>query len=212
MELTNEEKYYEHGFFKSKINSSVKTLLWREIYATNWVKDQGEAVYKSVPDWYYSNVSYDVGFRGSDRKSFERRSGVDFLNQAPQSLKAAADLIAQSQDLSFFKRYYDSYDLMYIDLWNGSEEIPYHFDTINGADTLVLIYLTEELVWSKEWGGQISLQKKIKDVILAEEEIDPISETMVVVNNANPLVKHKVTALKNLDVNRYTVSFNFKWK
>jgi hypothetical protein len=125
---------------------------------------------------------------------------------------AAADLIAQSQDLSFFKRYYDSYDLMYIDLWNGSEEIPYHFDTINGADTLVLIYLTEELVWSKECGGQISLQKKIKDVILAEEEIDPISETMVVVNNANPLVKHKVTALKNLDVNRYTVSFNFKWK
>ena len=96
-------------------------------------------------------------------------------------------------------------------MWNGSEEIPYHYDTINGADTLILIYITEESAWLKDWGGQISLKKQVGDVILVEEEIDPLSGTMIVINNANPLVKHKVRKLLNPDVNRYTFSFSYKW-
>ena len=51
---------------------------------------------------------------------------------------------------------------------------------------------------------------EIKETIF-EEEFNPYDGMMLVVNNANPLVLHKVRALKNLSVNRYTFSFIYKW-
>jgi hypothetical protein len=96
-------------------------------------------------------------------------------------------------------------------MWNGSEEIPYHFDTINGCDTLVLIYLTDQHVWDPKWGGAISMKKEVDNSVIFEQEILPNNGTMLVINNANPLVYHKVTALKNTNINRYTFSFNYNW-
>lgn len=211
MGLTNETRYYEHGFFSSKISKEINALLWTEVYSTNWVTDTNEQIYKQIPNWYKDNTKFDVGETGSKRKYFERESGQNFLLSAPETLTNVVSSILKLPDLDFFNRYYNSYKLMYLDLWNGSEDIPYHFDTINGADTLILVYLTEQQTWQKEWGGQISLQKKVDDVIIVEQEFDPISQTMLVINNSNPLIKHKVTALKNLNVNRYTFSFNIKW-
>jgi hypothetical protein len=73
------------------------------------------------------------------------------------------------------------------------------------------MYLTEQEVWNSEWGGQIYLQKSVDNTAIFEEKFEPVSGTMLVINNANPLIRHRVTALKNLQVNRYTCSFNYKW-
>jgi hypothetical protein len=211
MEIDKQTLYYENGFFSSTVTKEISALLWNEIYVTEWVEDSNEGIYKKIPKWYSTAIKLDTGLNGSKRKQFERKSGREQFITVPQSLKEIGDKLTESPDLEFFNQFYESYELMYLDLWNGSEEIPYHFDTINGADTLVLIYLTEESRWEKEWGGQISLQKKVNDVIIMEQEFNPDSGLMLVINNANPLVRHKVTALKNLGANRYTFSFNIKW-
>ena len=209
--MTKEELYYDQGYFVTKLPHALAAYLWNEVYSTNWVSDSKENIYKQIPSWYVSNTKYDVGQNGEKRATFERSIGQEILSKTPKSLLDISQELLTFDDLDFFNKYYQRSETMYIDLWNGSEEIPYHFDTINGADTLLLIYLTEQDIWKKEWGGQISLKKQVNDVIITEEEIDPLNGTMVVINNTNPLVKHRVKALLNTAVNRYTFSFNYKW-
>jgi hypothetical protein len=212
MVMTQEEQYYDGGYFATVLPKHIQTMLWNEIYSTDWVSDSSENIYKQIPSWYQTKNKYQLDPSGTNRAQFERQIGADVFASTPESLKTIGLELAQTHELDFFRRYYQEVELRYIDLWNGSEEIPYHFDTINGADTLVLIYLTEQDAWQQDWGGQISLRKKVNDVIIVEEEIAPNNGTMLVINNANPLVNHKVTALKNNKVNRYTFSFIYKWK
>lgn len=210
IELTNEQKYYHYGFFETSLAPLYKAMLWNEIYSTNWVADQKENLYKEIPSWYIPNEQYII--TGQNRSVIERKVGKYLLSKTPISLiEAGNDLIKECNCLNFFKRYYKDFEVQYVDLWNGAEEIDFHFDTINGSDTLILIYLTDQSNWNKEWGGQISLKKQVGDMILIEQEFDPIDGRMLVINNANPLVMHKVTKMKNNIVNRYTISYNLNW-
>jgi len=203
--------YYEHGFFKTNVDEDIKKLLWNEVYNTEWVNDSIDGVYKKIPSWYKSSKKYKLNTDGSNRMSFERSIGKDILQNTPQSLMHIGLDLIESNPFIFFKTYYKKAELQYIDLWNGSEEIPYHFDTINGSDTLVLIYLTEEELWKSEWGGSIFLKKQVNGVCHHEVEIFPNNGTMLVINNANPLVMHKVKKMQNTSINRYTFSFIYKW-
>ena len=205
------DQYYENGFFKAEVDDTIKKLLWNEIYNTEWVIDNIDNIYKEIPSWYKSNKKYQKKSDGSDRFKFERNVGSDILKNTPESLKYIGLQLVESHPFMFFKTYYERVQLQYIDLWNGSEEIPYHFDTINGADTLVIIYLTEEMNWQKDWGGSISMKKQVSNKIYFEEEFIPTNGSMIVINNANPLVFHKVKAMQNSTVNRYTFSFTYKW-
>ena len=45
-----------------------------------------------------------------------------------------------------------------------------------------------------------------------EDTYNPTNGTMLVINNTNPLVTHRVRAMADKSINRYTVSFNYKWK
>lgn len=203
--------YYENGFFKTDVDDKIKKLLWNEVYNTQWVCDNIDDVYKQIPSWYKSNKKYNKKSDGSDRLQFERNIGSDILKNTPESLTDIGIELIQSSPFMFFKTYHESAELRYVDMWNGSEEIPYHYDTINGADTLVLIYLTEEDNWQKHWGGSIFLKKQSFGKTVIEERFEPYNGMMLVINNANPLVLHKVKALKNNNVNRYTFSFIYKW-
>lgn len=206
-----EELYYDQGFFISNISQDINALLWNEVYTTEWVCDTEDNIYKQIPSWYKGSKKYYLDPSGKNRGDFERSLGSDILKKTPDSLKDIANQVLKINDLGFFNKYYKKSEIMYIDFWNGSEEISYHFDTINGADTLILIYLTEEIQWQKDWGGQISLRKQLNDRTVVEKEIDPLNGTMIVLDNSNPLVTHKVTELKNKNVNRYTFSFSYKW-
>ena len=207
--LTQEEQYYENGYFVTQLSKDLQVLLWNEIYSTTWINDNVENIYKSIPNWYERRKTYNLDPLGTNRAQFEREIGKDVFENTPDNLKSIADDVIKLH--TFFNRYYSYPRLQYVDMWNGSEEIPYHYDTINGADTLIIIYITDESTWSKDWGGQISLKKQVGDVIMVEEEINPLSGTMVVINNANPLIKHKVRKLLDSTVNRYTFSFSYKW-
>jgi hypothetical protein len=205
------DQYYENGFFRTQVDGIIKKLLWNEIYNTEWVDDTEEHIYKQIPIWYKSCFSSFINPDGSNRAEYERIIGQDILNNTPKSLITLGNQLLETPPFEFFKRYYKNHELKSIDMWNGCEEIPYHFDTINGADTLVLIYLTEENNWQKDWGGTITMKKHVGNKIYFEEEFMPTNESMIVINNANPLVFHKVKAMQNSAVNRYTFSFIYKW-
>lgn len=206
----NETLYYEQGYFCSTLDEDVLRLLWNEIYSTEWKPDDVEFIYKEIPVWYQSSKKYSINADGSNRSDFERLIGEDIFLKTPKSLIEIGYNILNLPQFNFFKKYYKTPKLKYIDLWNGSENIPYHFDTINGCDTLVLIYLTEN-IWHSEWGGAISFKKEVDGKIIYEEKILPNNGTMLIINNANPLVFHKVENLKNISINRYTFSFIYKW-
>lgn len=203
--------YYNNGFFESVVDSVIKTQLWNEIYNTTWQSDTQENIYKQIPSWYKSKKKYSVNKDGSDRSTYERLIGKDIFENTPKSLIDIGNNLLFTPQFSFFKKYYKEAKLQYIDMWNGSEEIDFHFDTINGCDTLVLIYLTETMTWDKSWGGTISMKKQVGNDVIFEKEFVPYNGMMLVINNANPLIYHKVTALKNNSINRYTFSFIYKW-
>lgn len=204
------EQYYEKGFFSAKLTELHRALLWNEISNTVWVPDTVDNIYKEIPDWYISNANIK-DINGSNRFIYERSIGQHIFSSAPESLKQiAADLLTMPI-FDFVRSFYERHELKFLDLWNGSEDIPYHFDTINGCDMLVLVYLTEETVWDKQWGGTVSMKKQVNNAVMFEEEYLPVDGSMLIINNSNPLVYHKVTALKNTAVNRYTFSFNYNW-
>jgi hypothetical protein len=203
--------YYENGFFDSNVCENIKKRLWNEIYTTEWRKDTEENIYKEIPIWYKSNKKYKLNSDGSNRSDYERQIGNDIFKNTPKSLIEIGNDLVHTQPFLFFKNYYKQHILKYIDFWNGSEEIDYHYDTINGCDTLVLIYLTEQQTWKQEWGGSFSMKKQVYDNIVFEKKYFPENGKMLVINNSNPLIYHKVEKLKNFSVNRYTFSFIYKW-
>jgi hypothetical protein len=85
-------------------------------------------------------------------------------------------------------------------------------DTIDSSDTLIFIYLTEELFWQSEWGGSLGIRKELNNAVMYETTVLPNSGTMVIINNTNPLIKHKVWSLQSKEVNRYTFSMCFTWE
>lgn len=204
------EQYYEKGFFLTKLDELYSTLLWNEIFETCWIPDTVDNIYKEIPNWYISNANLG-DITGSNRGTYERSIGQHIIDRAPTSLKQIASSLPEAAAFDFMRSFYQRHELKFLDLWNGSEEIPYHFDTINGCDMLVLVYLTEQSSWDKDWGGHVAMKKQVGDQVAFEEEYLPNNGNMLVINNSNPLVYHKVTALKNTAVNRYTFSFNYNW-
>lgn len=207
----NHDVYYELGFFQTDVPDDVLKLLWSEVYLTEWINDSEEGIYKQIPSWYKKRSKYKLSKDGSNRAEYERIIGEEIFQKTPKSLIEIGNKLTDSPDFEFFKTYYQSHQLKYIDVWNGSEEIDYHFDTINGCDTLVLIYLTDSNEWLEEWGGSITMKKQVGNECCYEKKILPNNGTMLVINNANPLVMHRVEQLHNLTINRYTFSFIYKW-
>lgn len=210
----NHNNYYDLGYFQTNVPNDILKSLWLEIYMTEWINDSEEGIYKQIPSWYrYLNKknNYTLEKNGSNRPEFERLVGKQIFEKTPKTLIEIGNKLIENNEFDFFRTYYKTHELKYIDLWNGCENIEYHFDTINGCDTLILIYLTDSENWLNEWGGSISLRKQVGELCYFEKKILPNNGTMLVINNANPLIMHKVEKLNNLSINRYTFSFIYKW-
>lgn len=201
--------YYEKGYIVTSLPEIIQTQLWNEIYSTDWEVDV-DKVYKEKPVWY--TAKKDLIQNRNIQNILERNYGNEIREKVPNSLINIAQDLIQSQQFDFIRQYKDTASVKYLHLWNGAEDIPYHIDTIDGSDTLVFVYLTDCMNWKKEYGGSISFCKEIDDTVLYEQTVYPNNGTMVIVNNSNPLIKHKVERLKELTVNRYTFSFCYTWE
>lgn len=209
--MINIEDYFEKGYVVSQVPTDILQKLWFEIHMTEWIDDTS-GTYKQTPSWYIREKQYDYQEGGDQQNLLERLYGDELTKKAPSSLIDVANSLIDNDFFNPLRMFKESADLMYLHFWNGAEEIPYHFDTIDKSDTLIFLYLTEELEWQQDWGGSISFCKELTTGKYYEKEVLPNNGTMVVVNNSNPLIKHRVRELKNRSVNRYTFSFCYSWK
>ena len=204
------EDYFEKGYHVTKLPEEFVTRLWRFIYTTEWIEHGRE--YKQVPSWSPEEVTEFTHNHDTAQAGVERYYGRKLAELAPMEIKKIGqDLIELPyfDNLRYFK---PTAKLKHLQLWNGAEEIPFHYDTIDSTDTLIFVYMTEEPQWEEDWGGTITFRKELKSGIQYEHTVFPNNATMVVVNNSNPLFTHKVTELKNQKVNRYTFSFCYTWQ
>jgi hypothetical protein len=208
--MINIEDYFEKGVAISRLPDTILSKLWREVYTTEWVADS-EGVYKQKPLWYSRTKKYNIEEDGDLQNLVERTYGSDLIKQAPATLIDTANELIADTYFDPLRAFKPTASLTYIHFWNGAEAIPWHYDTIDSSDTLILIYLTEEQVWPQEWGASISFCKSLSEGTKYETTLYPSNGLMAVINNANPLIKHRVEALHNKDVNRYTLSLCYKW-
>lgn len=204
--MINIEDYFEKGFVVTTVPEDLISKFWFEIYSSNWI-DDGDKTYKKIPDWYKLTENEDI----NESKNLKERRISAIKNKIPDSLVTLSQDLINNKVFDNLRYIRENIEFRFSHLWNGAEEIPWHMDSIDGNDVLIFIYLTEEVSWDETWGGTLSLCKNLKDKFLYETTVLPNNATMVVVNNTNPLVKHKVTSLKNLLVNRYTFSLCYKW-
>jgi hypothetical protein len=204
--MINIEDYFEKGFVVTTVPEDLISRFWFEIYSSNWV-DDGDKTYKKIPDWYKLTENEDI----NESKNLKERRISAIKNKIPDSLVTLSQDLINNKVFDNLRYIRENIEFRFSHLWNGAEEIPWHMDSIDSNDVLIFIYLTEEPSWDETWGGTLSLCKNLKDKFLYETTVLPNNATMVVVNNTNPLVKHKVTSLKNLLVNRYTFSLCYKW-
>jgi hypothetical protein len=204
--MINIEDYFEKGFVVTTVPEDLISKFWFEIYSSNWI-DDGDKTYKKIPDWYKLTENEDI----NESKNLKERRISAIKNKIPDSLVTLSQDLINNKVFDNLRYIRENIEFRFSHLWNGAEEIPWHMDSIDGNDVLIFIYLTEEVSWDETWGGTLSLCKNLKDKFLYETTVLPNNATMVVVNNTNPLIKHKVTSLKNLLVNRYTFSLCYKW-
>jgi hypothetical protein len=204
--MINIEDYFEKGFVVTTVPEDLISRFWFEIYSSNWI-DDGDKTYKKIPDWYKLTENEDI----NESKNLKERRISAIKNKIPDSLVTLSQDLINNKVFDNLRYIRENIEFRFSHLWNGAEEIPWHMDSIDGNDVLIFVYLTEETSWDETWGGTLSLCKNLKNKFLYETTVLPNNATMVVVNNTNPLIKHKVTSLKNLLVNRYTFSLCYKW-
>jgi hypothetical protein len=91
-----------------------------------------------------------------------------------------------------------------MDMWDGSEDCPWHWDGTDDSDMILLCYINKYREWDRDWGGQLRVGERdlksrgafidfqeIKHVI----EIQPQRRTIALVNNRNPRLVHKPETL-----------------
>ena len=204
--MINIEDYFEKGFVVTTVPEDLISRFWFEIYSSNWI-DDGDKTYKKIPDWYKLTENEDI----NESKNLKERRISAIKNKIPDSLVTLSQDLINNKVFDNLRYIRENIEFRFSHLWNGAEEIPWHMDSIDGNDVLIFVYFTEEPSWDETWGGTLSLCKNLKDKFLYETTVLPNNATMVVVNNTNPLINHKVTSLKNLLVNRYTFSLCYKW-
>ena len=94
-------------------------------------------------------------------------------------------------------------------MWNGSANLDWHSDMRDGTDMTVLTYLTEEQTWDESWGGILELCKQLNGKQLYYSKCQPLTGVIVILNNSNPFMVHRVTAMLNKTINRYTFNFGY---
>jgi hypothetical protein len=200
-----EQDYFERGYFITTIPDYMQPKLWQLVYTTDWVEKndcthlQYPTKYVRVPEWHPEIT----GVTGNDHYC-----GSKDPNKHPKELVEIANNIIKEPLFSVVKEYHDL-KLKYLTMWNGSSDLPWHSDINDTTDMIVLLYLTEEIEWIDSWGGTIEFRKNINGGIYYKK-IYPLSGTMIVINNTNPLMQHQVTPMINNEINRYTFNFCYK--
>lgn len=194
--------FYKHGYDEWVLPQELKTMLWGAIYTEDWNK---HSVYKNVPTW---SINTDV--INEYNREYEKEKNAF-------SLKAVPDIYVNIIKSLFDNPYYSNwfkyvcgfkYEIKFIDLWNGSDELKYHWDGVENHDFGFLIYLTDEPNWKKEYGSILKIAERDypSTKVYNEQSILPNNGKIILLNNVNPRFVHSVNRLQDKTKNRYTLN------
>lgn len=201
-----EQDYFERGYYITTIPSHLQSKLWQLVYTTEWVEKndcthlQYPTKYVRVPMWHPEIT----GITGNDHYF-----GSKDPNYHPEELVEVGNQIIENSLFNVVKEY-RKLQLKYLTMWNGSGDLPWHSDINDTTDMIILMYLTEEQEWDDDWGGTIEFRKNVEGNRYYKK-LQPLSGNMVILNNTNPLMQHRVTPMLNKSVNRYTFNFCYSW-
>lgn len=186
--FTDMNKFYREGFSVSKMSNQhyqvIKSLLDRQ----KWVKDQ-DKLFTALPEFFSSGRTGDVS-KGNSFYAFNQNR-TEHLQKFPvEYLNFIQGLFLDPMVTGDWQQIYDL-ELRYLDLWDGAEDNPWHFEGSSDADIVFLIYLTDEKSWQKEWGGYLDLGERIMNRGGLMSDFSEVKELETVLpDNRNIVLMH----------------------
>lgn len=196
-------KLYQNGFDAINLNREWFMRLRGLIEATEWAPDP-DGIYQSVPTW-------SLSFKRSNhvqKIEQEREHNALMLQHAPSELIAACESLLKAPEImgDWLEAY--AANMSFISLWNGAEDLDWHWDGPAQADFFFLIYLNKSMGWQDDGGGELLTGRRPlrsgylrvnSDEVAHLATIKPASRTLVCCNNQNPSFVHKVKPLGSAD-------------
>lgn len=173
--------------------------LLRIIHDLEWGDDPG-LVYNRLPS-FLSSLHL---LNDDDKFSKEDALNEASLKACPLELSSAVSEILNDPQVMGNWLIAHTPKLRFVSVWDGAEDLDWHWDGPAGADFFFLIYLNQEPGWIGTEGGQLKVGRRSLEgnylqveasEVLELSSYEPASRTLVCCNNHNPQFVHKVVPL-----------------
>ncbi|WP_137297244.1 hypothetical protein [Psychromonas sp. SP041] len=207
----NLNEFYGNGISQTLVIKDFYQKIFNEITNIKWVPDQ-RGPYNTIPEWTQSVVPSDDG----ERINEERKMGKTSLDSCPVKLRELIEEMLKDERVIGDMSHIYKLKLDYIDIWNGVEDMGWHWDGPCQSEMISLIYFNDKDL-DIEYGG--SIEAGVRDIQAGKdwmkEYLDvervaifpPIGRLQVWINNTNPRFVHKTNKLKDAKSNRLTMTF-----
>ena len=203
----NVNKFYKDGYDEWTMPPHLNAMVWGQLLSENWID---HPVYKAVPEWSIN----DGGEAQEQHKKYERRDeeevNKESLKRIPDTYRLVVEELLKEE---YYQEWFNTtcgynYKLKFIDVWNGSDDLGWHWDGVEDHDIGFLIYFTEQHSWKDEWQSYLQLGERDwpNEKIAVKHTAYPANGKIILLNNMNPRFVHSVAKLTNNSVNRYTLN------
>lgn len=193
--------FYQRGVTTCQLERRLYERLRGAMHDFRWVPDP-EGSYNAIPEFIlkaHEAMAQTPDFQspeGSLEWDYDRKQTVDNF---PDVFRGILQDILLSRHFEEWGFAYD-FKVVFMDLWDGSEECPWHWDGTDDSDIILLAYVNDYPNWDPSWGGQLRVGERdlrpkglfndFKDVT-EMAVIQPQRRTLALVNNRNPRLVHQ---------------------
>lgn len=191
----------------SRLMDALQTLEW-----TN----DPNGTFARIPRYLVQSA----GLKASNKSEQELVMNQSAMNACPEELLEASAALLMDTDVMGNWIIPHRPELQFISIWDGAEDLDWHWDGPAGADFFFLIYLNQEMGWKDHQGGQLMVGKRSVNGNFMKVEptevqhlatYDPCSRTLICCNNQSPQFVHKVVPLtQGHERTVFMVGFNMK--
>ena len=208
----NLNDYYENGASQTLVIKEYYLRMLDSIEKMEWIPATFDGNYNKVPSW----ATEATKGMNIDKSTQESMLGKDSLKNCP------GDLIGVLEEMLNDERVIGDISSVYklrldfVDLWDGVEELNWHWDGPSESEMISLIYFNEQNL-SLDYGGSLEIGvRKIQPGKNWAKEYDsvnsvgifpPSGRTQIWINNRNPKFVHKTKKLEDNNKPRVTLTF-----
>ena len=122
-------------------------MVWGQLLCENWID---HPVYKEVPDW---SINKGGEAQNQDQKYLrgkEQEINKQSLAIVPPAYQTVIEELLKEDYYSSWFETVCGYQqkIKFIDVWNGSDDLKWHWDGVEDHDMGFLIYFTEQHQWN----------------------------------------------------------------